>query len=280
MHLSRCCLRDRHPFLPSGLEGPYRIVGKSYGKASALSLSQAVEKGRIPLRKPKNTQLLKLSRIYSEFLEKSRSFVASTFLGLFFFTGVLCSAEDLSLNGTTYRNVTITRTEPDGIAFSHTNGLTKIKFADLSKQDLEFLLKKYHLTFDKERAESFSAHQKEVNDNIKEQIDSLKKESEQAPVHEIVKPVPNATPKAQPTPVDPEKLKKIAELKQKIKKLKDQINDIRNKNNQSEWKVAGRHHYRLPPNRIGDDRRVKGLKEKIEDIKKELNGMGVSTTFD
>ena len=50
--------------------------------------------------------------------------------------------------GVTYSNVTVKRVEPDGVSITHSTGITKIMFNELTPEDQE----RFHLSADKARA--------------------------------------------------------------------------------------------------------------------------------
>jgi chromosome segregation ATPase len=75
-----------------------------------------------------------------------------TILLLSFATAALC--EDFkTVNGKEYKDATVTRVEPDGIAVKTNSGITKVYFTELPKDVQE----RFH--YDSEKAASYSAEQ-------------------------------------------------------------------------------------------------------------------------
>lgn len=70
-----------------------------------------------------------------------------------FLAAVLVASASLALDitttkGVTYSNVTVKRVEPDGVSITHSTGITKIMFNELTPEDRE----RFHLSADKARA--------------------------------------------------------------------------------------------------------------------------------
>ena len=98
------------------------------------------------------------------------------YLMLFSFVFVAGSvfAEDFkTLDGEEYKNVTVSRAEPDGIVVIMTSGIVKLYFAELPKEVRE----KYH--YDAEKAAAFSATKAEQQQAIYDAARSAKAEQAQ-----------------------------------------------------------------------------------------------------
>jgi hypothetical protein len=72
--------------------------------------------------------------------------------------------------GVTYSNVTVKRVEPDGVSITHSTGITKIMFNELTPEDRE----RFHLDADRARAYN-TIQQQRISAAAAKQEESLRK---------------------------------------------------------------------------------------------------------
>jgi sRNA-binding protein len=98
------------------------------------------------------------------------------FLILSFASAAFC--EDFkTANGKEYKDATITRVEPDGIVIKTKSGITKVYFAELSKevQDRFHYDEQSASTYSAEQAANYTAYQKQQEDAQREREDAAAK---------------------------------------------------------------------------------------------------------
>lgn len=70
------------------------------------------------------------------------------FLGTLMLASASFALDITTTKGVTYSNVTVKRVEPDGVSITHSTGITKIMFNELTPEDRE----RFHLSAEKARA--------------------------------------------------------------------------------------------------------------------------------
>jgi hypothetical protein len=97
---------------------------------------------------------------------------APTFVILIVCFASIALADDFkTINGEEYKNVTISRVEPDGIVISLSGGIVKIPFIELSEE----LQRKYN--YDPETAKQFAADIAQKQQELYTQTQSQKEEA-------------------------------------------------------------------------------------------------------
>lgn len=92
-----------------------------------------------------------------------------------FLAAVLVASASLALDitttkGVTYSNVTVKRVEPDGVSITHSTGISKIFFNELTPEDRE----RFHLDADRARAYN-TIQQQRISAAAAKQEESLRK---------------------------------------------------------------------------------------------------------
>jgi hypothetical protein len=98
-----------------------------------------------------------------------------------------------TVEGKEYKNVTVTRVEPDGIVLSSKSGISKIYFTELPKEVQE----RFH--YDSTKAAAYSAEQNAAQEQLqkereKEAQEAQRQKAEEAARPTALAPTPTATP--------------------------------------------------------------------------------------
>jgi hypothetical protein len=113
-------------------------------------------------------------------------------LALFFILclGSLALADDFkTVEGKEYKNVRVSRVEPDGLVLSSKSGISKVYFTELPKEVQE----RFH--YDATKGDAYHAEQTAQLEALrKQQEEAQRKKAEEAARQTVVAPTPTATP--------------------------------------------------------------------------------------
>src|SRR5436309_15979597 len=99
---------------------------------------------------------------------------ALTFLILILCSASLVFADDFkTIDGKEYKNVTVSRVEPDGLVLSSKSGISKVYFTELPKEVQQ------RFNYDPEKAGAYSAEQNSAQEQFrKQQEEALRQKAE------------------------------------------------------------------------------------------------------
>src|SRR5438477_7533644 len=99
---------------------------------------------------------------------------SSLILLLGFITRSLLADDFKTTDGKEYKNVTVSRVEPDGIVLTSSSGISKVYFTELRKDVQE----RFH--YDAGKATDYSAQQNAGQEQLRKQQEEVQRQREQA----------------------------------------------------------------------------------------------------